>query len=191
MSQQGPMIINNKSGRSHVIMSPEEAASGKKSHWSELEIAGKVSKIMHFLCSFAYNMKKIELMSVICFTGNVRNISLALFDMTHLTHLYINDNTVTKLPMEIGRLYNLVLLDASNNKLRCLPPELGDLVRLKELYLANNYIRHLPLEMGRLFNVQILNLKGNPLPQELLQLQSEVNGTQKLLTLLLDALPCK
>lgn len=111
--------------------------------------------------------------------------------MTHLTHLYINDNTVTKLPAEIGRLQNLIVLDASNNKLRSLPPEIGDLVRLKELQLGNNYIRFLPLEMGRLFNVQILNLKGNPLPQELHSLQAEVNGTQKLLTLLLDALPCK
>jgi CCR4-NOT transcription complex subunit 6 len=140
-------------------MSPEDAASGKRSNWSELEI-----------------------------NGNVRNLSASIFDHIHLTHLYINDNSLTKLPADIGRLVNLQTLDATNNKLRSLPPEIGDLSRLREFLLTNNYLRSFPFEMGKLFNLQILNIKGNPLPAELLSLQAEVNGTSKLLTYLLDSL---
>jgi CCR4-NOT transcription complex subunit 6 len=101
----------------------------------------------------------------------------------------VNDNQLTKLPPEIGKLVNLTVLDASSNKLRSLPPEIGDLSRLREFQLNNNYIRVFPFEMGKLFNLQILNIKGNPLPNEILNLQAEVNGTSKLLTYLLDSLP--
>ncbi|CAG7718040.1 unnamed protein product [Allacma fusca] len=153
---------NNSHGsrRTHTIMSPEEANAGKRSFWSELEL-----------------------------TGNIRNLSLEIFDLSHLTHLYINDNSLTKIPGDINRLVNLTVLDASNNKLRSLPPEIGDLCRLREFLLNNNYLRNFPCEMGRLFNLQTLSIKGNPLPADIVNLQAEVNGTSKLLTYLLDSLP--
>lgn len=121
--------------------------------------------------------------------GNVRSLAPSLFDLINLTHLYVNDNSLTKLPPDIGRLSNLQVLDASNNKLRTLPPEIGDLRRLKELLLNNNYLRNFPFEMGKLFKLQILGIKGNPLPADMMNLQAEVNGTSKLLTFLLDNLP--
>ena len=49
----------------------------------------------------------------------------------------------------------------------------------------------LPYEMGKLFKLQILGLKGNPLSSDILTLYSEVNGTEKILSLLLDNLPSK
>lgn len=60
---------------------------------------------------------------------------------------------------------------------------------LRELLLHNNYLRSLPLEMGKLFKLQILGLKGNPLPTDIMTLFSEVNGTDKILSYLLDNLP--
>lgn len=47
-NQQQQQIVSkgHGGGRSHTIMSPEEAASGKRSHWSELELTGN-SKINH------------------------------------------------------------------------------------------------------------------------------------------------
>jgi CCR4-NOT transcription complex subunit 6 len=114
-----------------------------------------------------------------------------LWKLQHLTSLYLNDNHLTRIPPEICRLTCLVQLDLSCNKLRNLPPEIGELVTLRELLLHNNYIRALPLEMGKLFKLQILGLKGNPLSTDIMTLFSEVNGTDKILSYLLDNLPSK
>lgn len=58
----------------------------------------------------------------------------------------------------------------------------------RELLLGHNYLRTLPYEVGKLFNIIILVLVGNPLTKEIMALYSEPNGTQKLLTYMLDNL---
>ncbi|XP_025016008.1 CCR4-NOT transcription complex subunit 6-like [Tetranychus urticae] len=136
--------------RVHTIMSSEDVAAGKKSFWPELEI-----------------------------TGTIRNLSPALWNMTHLTSLYLDNNNLCRIPSDIARLTNLTHLDLSSNKLRTLPSELGDLIRLRDLLLNNNSLRVLPYELG---------LDGNPLTQEILVIYKEPNGTQKLLEYLLDNL---
>ncbi|KAI7694639.1 CCR4-NOT transcription complex subunit 6-like [Sarcoptes scabiei] len=145
--------------RAPIILTSDDVAQGKESYWSELEI-----------------------------TGLVRNLSPQLWSFTHLTGLYLNDNSLTKLSPDIGKLQHLQVLDLSNNKLRNLPGEIGDLIMLRELYLMHNNLRQLPYELGRLFQLQSLALKGNPLTQELLVIYNEQNGVQKLLTYLLDNL---
>ncbi|XP_039275612.1 LOW QUALITY PROTEIN: CCR4-NOT transcription complex subunit 6 [Nilaparvata lugens] len=150
---------SNTTRRNHIIMSAEEAATGKKTHWSELEI-----------------------------TGNVKTLSPQLWQLSYLTALYMNDNSLTRLPGEISRLVNLRMLDLSGNKLRSLPTELGELIYLRELLLNNNLLRALPYEIGKLFQLQILGLSGNPLSKEYLKMYGEPNGTQKLVTYLLDSL---
>ena len=146
--------------RTHSIMSPEDVAAGKKSRWPELEI-----------------------------TGAVRSLSPALWKMTHLTSLYMNDNNLSRIPADISKLTCLTHLDLSGNKLRSLPPELGDLIHLRELLLNNNYLRVLPYELGKLFRLQTLALKCNPLTQEFMVIYNEPGGTAKLLAYLLDNLP--
>uniref|UniRef100_A0A8C9UBP7 poly(A)-specific ribonuclease n=1 Tax=Scleropages formosus TaxID=113540 RepID=A0A8C9UBP7_SCLFO len=145
--------------RLYTIMSAEEAASGKKSHWSELEISGRV-----------------------------RCLSSSLWTLTHLTALHLNDNNLSRIPPEIAKLQNLVYLNLSSNKLRSLPAELGNMVSLRELLLNNNLLRVLPYELGRLFRLQTLGLKGNPLSQDILNLYQEPDGTRKLLNYMLDNL---
>ncbi|XP_072243387.1 CCR4-NOT transcription complex subunit 6-like [Leuresthes tenuis] len=145
--------------RCYTIMSTEEVASGKKSHWAELEISGRV-----------------------------RSLSSSLWTLTHLTALHINDNNLTRIPPDIAKLPNLVYLNLSSNKLRSLPAELGNMVSLRELLLNNNLLRVLPYELGRLFQLQTLGLKGNPLSQDILNLYQEPDGTRKLLNYMLDNL---
>lgn len=58
----------------------------------------------------------------------------------------------------------------------------------RELLLNNNFLRALPYELGKLFHLHILGLQGNPLNKEVLTLYGEPNGTQKLLTYMLDNL---
>lgn len=52
-------------------------------------------------------------------------------------------------------------------------------------------MRVLPYEIGKLFNIIILGLVGNPLPKDIMAIYSEPNGTQKLLTYMLDNLSGK
>lgn len=146
--------------RSHVIMSPDDANHRKPDPWHGLEI-----------------------------TGSVRNLSPSLWNMTHLTSLYLNDNCLTRIPPDIGKLVHLRHLDLSSNKLRVLPREMGELILLEELLLNDNQLRALPLEMGKLFHLKKLGLRGNAsLNQELLQIYQEPKGTQKLINYLLEHL---
>lgn len=145
--------------RTHTIMGQEEVGAGKKSYWPELEI-----------------------------TGNIRNISPAVWTLQHLTSLYLNDNCLSRIPAEISRLEHLMYLDLSCNKIRSLPAEIGELTRLRELLLNNNQLRVLPYEIGKLFNLQNIGLKGNPLAMEIQAVYSESNGTLKLLSYMLDNL---
>ncbi|CAD6995050.1 unnamed protein product [Ceratitis capitata] len=148
--------------RQQIFMSAEDVAAGKKSSWTGIEI-----------------------------TGCVRNISPSLWEFEHLTALYLNDNQLLRLPADIGLLSNLRTLDLSSNKLRSLPAELGELIQLRELLLNNNYLRVLPYEIGKLFHLHVLGLMGNPLQKEFLSIYNEPNGTQKLLTYMLDNLSGK
>ncbi|XP_069482439.1 CCR4-NOT transcription complex subunit 6-like [Ambystoma mexicanum] len=145
--------------RIYTIMSAEEVADGKKSHWAELEISGRV-----------------------------RSLSTSLWTLTHLTALHLSDNNLSRIPPDISKLHNLVYLDLSSNKLRSLPAELGNMVSLRELLLNNNMLWVLPYELGRLFQLQTLGLKGNPLSQDILTLYQEPDGTRKLLNHMLDNL---
>ncbi|XP_074649211.1 CCR4-NOT transcription complex subunit 6-like [Tubulanus polymorphus] len=145
--------------RTYTIMTPDEANSGKKSLWQELEIS-----------------------------GNIRNVSNELFKYTNLTSLYLNDNCLIRLSPEICKLQQLKYLDLSSNKLRSLPAEIGEMTNLRELLLDNNFLRLLPYEIGRLFQLQTLGLQGNPLSPEISSLYNDMNGTSKLLSFLLDHL---
>jgi len=146
--------------RKQRFLTQEEIENGKKGKWTELEI-----------------------------TGPVRALSPALWNLRHLTALYLNDNHLTRLPPEISLLTNLLHLDLSSNKLRSLPSELGNMLHLRELLLNYNQLRVLPYELGRLFQLQTLGLNGNPLSSEIIELYSSPNGTYELIGYLLDNQP--
>lgn len=58
----------------------------------------------------------------------------------------------------------------------------------RELLLNNNLLRVLPYEIGKLFHLHILGLHGNPLGKDVMSIYNDPNGTQKLLTYMLDNL---
>ena len=145
--------------RTHVFLNEEEIAAGKKPQWQELEIVSPV-----------------------------KNLSSKLWQLSHLTALYLSKNNLTRVPPDIAKLKNLIHLDLSYNKLRSLPTELGDMIQLRELLLNHNHLRVLPYELGRLFQLQVLGISGNPIQAEILSMVSEPNGTARLVSFLLDNL---
>lgn len=146
--------------KSKIIMSPEEAASGAKPEpWTTLD------------------MTQVGL----------RLISPSLCRISHLTCLYLQQNTIQYIPAEISELRSLTILDLSNNQLQEIPAEMGKLRSLRELLLFNNKLRSLPFEIGALFQLYTLGLHGNPLDQPLLTYSGD--GTEQVMMYLLDNCP--
>ncbi|VDM63174.1 unnamed protein product [Angiostrongylus costaricensis] len=95
-NNDGKKVLTNGMSRVHRILSEDEINQGKTTRWTELEIHGRV-----------------------------RNLSNALWQVSHLSALFLNGNQLTRVPPEISQLTNLTMLDLSHNKLRSLPAELG------------------------------------------------------------------
>eukprot|EP00045_Choanoeca_perplexa_P006991 m.61400 g.61400 ORF g.61400 m.61400 type:complete len:496 (-) comp13875_c0_seq1:83-1570(-) len=126
--------------------------------WTGLDLAGKG------LCAFG--------------TG--------VFTMPYITHLYLSNNDIDRLPSAIERLTNLQVLDMAHNKLRQVPAEMHKLSELRELSLNNNHLSSLPYELGRLYQLDYLDIRGNPLVEPF---NLYVTDTDKLLSYLLDNAP--
>ena len=65
-----------------------------------------------------------------------------------------------EIPLELGDLAKLTVLDLNNNQLSGeIPPELGDLANLARLYLYGNRLSgEIPPELGNLANLSRLGL---------------------------------
>ncbi|CAN2041547.1 hypothetical protein GMMP15_530005 [Candidatus Magnetomoraceae bacterium gMMP-15] len=67
-----------------------------------------------------------------------------------IVELFLCFCELEKIPVEIGELKNLQLLDLSSNKLTSLPAEIGELKNLLSLYLSSNKLTSLPKEITKL-----------------------------------------
>jgi len=98
--------------------------------------------------------------------------------------LLLQDNELSSLTNGSGgasldSLSDLQVLDVHNNSLEKLPEDIGSLKSLKALYLHNNRIKQIPSNIGNLKNLQTLNIAGNNLKE----LPSSISGLSSLKTL--------
>ena len=121
-----------------------------------IPIAPKTFGRCHNFCWFQVAGGKTTSWPKLEITGTIKNLSPALWRLQHLTALYLNDNSLFRIPPSISLLQvsfysttffednsykisktsllqNLKRLDLSNNKLRSLPAEIGDLHRFPKL----------------------------------------------------------
>lgn len=70
--------------------------------------------------------------------GNYKDLAEALQNPKEVRILDLNENQLTTLPKEIGKLQNLQELGLSGNQLITLPKEIGQLKNLRWLSLKNN-----------------------------------------------------
>lgn len=105
--------------------------------------------------------------------NKIRALPNSIREMKSLRYLDAHFNALHGVPLGIGKLTNLEVLNLSSNfsDLTELPETIGDLINLRELDLSNNQLRVLPETIYQIQNLRILNLELNPLiipPQEII-----------------------
>jgi hypothetical protein len=107
--------------------------------------------------------------------NHIQQLPMEIGYLKRLTILDISKNKLTHLPDSIGQLLNLTTLNISQNQLNTLPKSIGQLERLNGLDAHHNILVELPLELGNLSHLVTLNVSQNPLiaiPVELQRLRS-------------------
>ncbi|XP_027568200.1 leucine-rich repeat and calponin homology domain-containing protein 4 [Pipra filicauda] len=102
----------------------------------------------------------------------LRSVPPAIANLQALSHLDLSRNQLSSLPSCLC-LLPLRVLNASNNRLAQLPPNLGALRTLRQLDVGCNRLRALPPGLGQLRALRDLNLRRNQLtalPPELSEL---------------------
>lgn len=93
--------------------------------------------------------------------------------MTSLVRLDLSFNNLVRVDPAIGDLVSLEILWLNDNPLREVPVEISKCHKLKELDLKNTYIISLPREMANLSSLLMLTLDGCPMKESLAQNYSE------------------
>ncbi|KAI0666877.1 hypothetical protein C8Q78DRAFT_983630 [Trametes maxima] len=75
--------------------------------------------------------------------------------------MYLANNMIEHLPVELFRVSSLTVLSLRSNALTTIPPQIAQLTALKELNLAQNKLQWLPMEMLNM-HLTKLTLAGNP-----------------------------
>ncbi|XP_052031393.1 leucine-rich repeat-containing protein 69 [Apodemus sylvaticus] len=78
-----------------------------------------------------------------------------------LTYLSLNHNNLTVIPKELCSLEHLCELHLNYNQITCIPEEIKCLQNLQQLFLVRNNIEELPKEICRLAKLRILDIAGN------------------------------
>jgi len=87
--------------------------------------------------------------------------------MNELIRLDLGFNNLVRLDPAIGELTNLHILWLNDNPLREVPIEISHCLKLTQLDLKNTFVISLPREMANLTSLLILNLDGCPTKESL------------------------
>ena len=98
---------------------------------------------------------------------NLDQVLPEIFNMVTLIRLDLSFNNIVKLDPKIGDLTNLQQLWLNDNPLREVPVELSKCHKMKELDLKNTFVITLPREMANMASLLVLNLDGCPTKESL------------------------
>ena len=89
------------------------------------------------------------------------NIPQELFNMVHLTELWLCNNMLGGIPSYIGSFRDLKILGLTNNDLSMLPEEVCTLTKLEKLYINRNNLKTLPEGFMNLTNLVDIDATSN------------------------------
>ncbi|MBN2664476.1 MAG: leucine-rich repeat domain-containing protein [Bacteroidales bacterium] len=116
-------------------------------------------------------IKEMKNLQVLFLKNNlIQSLPLEIGFLPYLTKLNVAKNRLENLPLTFTRLKTLEELDLSFNSLDSLPYDIGKLTHLKKLYLQNNRLNKLPKSICQLSELELLNLSNNnldTLPKEI------------------------
>ncbi|XP_053382330.1 protein scribble homolog isoform X4 [Mercenaria mercenaria] len=113
------------------------------------------------------NIKFCKNLQVLDISSNplVTPLPSGITQLRNLTHLGLNDVSLSWLPKDIGSLSSLVSLELRENMIRQLPASMSFLVKLESLDLGSNELDELPDTIGSLPALQELWLDCNDLAE--------------------------
>ena len=128
-----------------------------------VELDASFNSITYLPTNIGYELVNLE--RLLIQLNKIRSLPTSVCEMKSLRYLDAHFNELRGLPLAIGKLTKLEVLNLSSNfsDLTELPDTFGDLTNLRELDLSNNQIHALPDTFGRLDNLTKLNLDQNPL----------------------------
>ncbi|EBA08964.1 COR domain-containing protein [Sagittula stellata] len=115
---------------------------------------------------------------------DLKEIPPAVFGLTHLRELNLNNNGISEIPRLVEGLINLRSLSVANNALLHLPDEICHLHHLENLDVGMNKLNYIPDQLGSLTNLSYLRLGSN----EFNGLPSSLAALRSLKTLIADNL---
>ncbi|BAT79707.1 hypothetical protein LR48_Vigan04g042900 [Vigna angularis] len=83
--------------------------------------------------------------------------------LINIQRMVLAENLIERLPVSLGKLQSLKLLNLDGNRITSLPDELDQLVRLERLSVSRNLLASLPMTIGSLRNLVLLNVSNNKL----------------------------
>ncbi len=93
--------------------------------------------------------------------NRLESIPVAIGVLDQLELLDLSSTRISALPRQLGELAALRTLILSSNLISRLPDEIGDLQSLRRLELGNNAISELPATLGNLLHLRVLNAQQN------------------------------
>jgi len=133
-------------------------------HFQDEDLCDKDSLPVYFdhddaelnLCSVSYQPPPFETPEFHLFS-----IPSEIFQMSHLEHLWVDNNKILSLPSEIQNLHHLVTLSLSNCGLREIPEEIGSLCNLERACFSKNSLESIPSTFNQCSSLLHLDLSYN------------------------------
>ncbi|XP_013397949.1 malignant fibrous histiocytoma-amplified sequence 1 homolog [Lingula anatina] len=86
---------------------------------------------------------------------------IALCDLTNLEKLYLGNNKLSDIPVDITRMKGLREFWLSHNAFTTFPMALCGLTNLEELYLSNNQLSDIPVDITKMKGLKVFDLSSN------------------------------